>query len=248
MVSICDCSQTHTAHSPRGWQETANGSSPFSRLSVKAVVRQAWKWFLQWVVCCLVAYWLVEFISKALDLGLVKSVSLLFFRLFLKFVCVHHVLFVEEWYIEKHISGISVSTNCVPSRSASLLGVVSWVGFTGRSLRWRFRCPWDTGCGEAGKGGERKEVRVGFRLESYCSLICAPAQELWGMSYRTESVLPWDQGVVSRDLLSVTRSDWGGWEGPRQFSGEGGSCELAASAHSSWGGACPVPGKETWHQ
>lgn len=41
MVSICECSQTYTAHSPRGWQETAHGSSPSSRLSVKAVVQQA---------------------------------------------------------------------------------------------------------------------------------------------------------------------------------------------------------------
>ena len=37
----------------------------------------------------------------------------------------------------------------------------SSVGFTGRSLRWGFRCPWDTGCGEAGKGRGRKEVRFG---------------------------------------------------------------------------------------
>lgn len=38
MVSICERSQTYTAHSPRGWQETADGSSPLSRLWVKAVV------------------------------------------------------------------------------------------------------------------------------------------------------------------------------------------------------------------
>ena len=51
---------------------------------------------IKWAVCCLVAYRLGEFISKALNLGLVKSVSLLLFRLFLKFVSVHPILFVEE--------------------------------------------------------------------------------------------------------------------------------------------------------
>lgn len=219
MVSICECSQTYTAHSPRGWQETANGSSPFSRLSVKAVVQQAWKWFLKWVVCCLVAYQLVEFISKALNLGLVKSISLLFFCLFLKFVSVHHVLFVEEWYIEKHIIGISVFyklctfTQCFSPWSR----VLSWVHWEEPEMEIQVPLGHRVWGGRKGQG---KEGRKSW-ISTGKSLQPDPHPRSSGAWITGQSQSYLETRGWSRDLVSFTRSDWEGWEGPRQFSGEG---------------------------
>lgn len=246
MVSICERSQAYTAHSPRGWQETVDGSSALSRLGAKAVVRQAWRWLFKWVVCCLVVYRLVEFMAKALNLVLVKSVSLLLFRLFLKFVSAHHILFVEEWYVEKHVSVIPVFyklgtfTQCLSARSC----VLTWVHWEEPEMG--MQVPLGHRVWGSRKGRGRKEGRVGFRLEVTAAWSPPGALE-HELQDRVSPTLRLG-GMASCDLTSVTRSDWEGWEEPRQFSRERGNCELAASAHSSRGGGCPVPGKETRHQ
>ena len=95
-----------------------------------------------------------------------KSVSLLLFRLFLKFVSVHPILFVEEWHIEKHISVVSVFyklctfMQCFSARSR----VLSWVHWEepemGIQVPLGHRV-WGSRKGQGKEGGES----WGFRLE-----------------------------------------------------------------------------------